>query len=207
MGLGPPPLTRGGLFYVGVIVLDVDQVQQISHQQRQSATSALETGSAYRRRPAERAATMTKMRAYRAEDEDAVVRLWWNSWHSIRPGLRHPQPFDAWRTRWANEFAFKQEIVVAHDEDTIVGFAAADVSGCELTQIFVDPSRKGEGIGGQLLTWAKQLMPNGFGLHTLTDNRASRAFYEHHGLIPGDTRINRVNGMETVEYRWAVVAR
>jgi ribosomal protein S18 acetylase RimI-like enzyme len=121
--------------------------------------------------------------------------------------LLHPQPLAAWRTRWANEFAFKLEVVVADDEGTIVGFAAADVSACELTQIFIDPSRKGEGIGGQLLTWAKQLMPDGFGLHTRTDNRASRAFYERHGLIPGGTRINPVNGMETVEYRWATVAR
>ena len=65
----------------------------------------------------------------------------------------------------------------------------------------------GEGIGGQLLAWAKQVMPNGFDLRTLTDNVASRAFYERHGLIAGGTRINPVNGMETIEYRWAAVAR
>lgn len=116
---------------------------------------------------------MVTVRGYRVEDEDAVVRMWWNSWHSIRPGLRHPQSFAAWRTRWASDIAFKQEVVVADDEGTIVGFAAAEVSARELTQIFIDPSRKGEGIGGQLLAWAKQLMPDGFSLHTLTDNRTS----------------------------------
>jgi GNAT superfamily N-acetyltransferase len=150
---------------------------------------------------------MVTVRGYRIEDQDAVVTLWWNSWHSIRPGVRHPQPFAAWRTRWASEIAFKQKVVVADDEGTIVGFAAADVSARELAQIFVDPSRKGKGIGGQLLAWAKQLMPDGFSLHTLTDNLASRAFYERHGLIPGGTQINSVNGMETVEYRWVTVAR
>jgi len=146
------------------------------------------------------------LRGYRLEDEHAVVTLWWNSWHSILPGLRHPQPFVAWRERWASDIVFKQEIVVADDDGTIVGFAAADVSGRELTQIFVDPSRKGKGIGGQLLAWAKQLMPEGFNLYTLTDNVASRAFYERHDLIPGRTRINSVNGMEAIEYRWVTVA-
>lgn len=150
---------------------------------------------------------MVTVRGYRGGDQDAVVKLWWNSWHSIRPGLHHPQPFAAWHTRWASDIALKQEVVVADDEGTVVGFAAADVSVCELTQIFVDPSLKGEGIGGQLLAWAKRLMPDGFSLHTLIDNRASRRFYERHGLTTGETRINAVNGMETIEYRWVALAR
>jgi hypothetical protein len=49
-------------------------------------------------------------------------------------------------------------------------------------------------------------MPDGFSLHTLTDNLSSRAFYERHGLIPDGTQINVVNGMETVESRWVTVA-
>ena len=116
------------------------------------------------------------------------MKLWWNSWHSIRPELHHPQPFATWHTRWATDISRTQEVVVADDEGTVVGFAAADVSIGELTQIFVDPSRKGEGVGGQLLAWAKRLMPEGFNLHTLSDNLASRHFYERHGLIPGETR-------------------
>jgi hypothetical protein len=36
---------------------------------------------------------------------------------------------------------------------------------------------------------------------------ASRAFYDHHGLVAGDRRISEVNGMETVEYRWVPSAR
>jgi putative acetyltransferase len=69
---------------------------------------------------------MVTVRGYRAGDEDAVATVWWSPWHSIRPGLHHPQPFSAWRTRWANDIAFKQEVVVADDQGTIVGFAAAD---------------------------------------------------------------------------------
>ena len=81
---------------------------------------------------------MVSVRGYRGEDQDAVVKLWWYSWHSIRPELHHPHPFAAWHTRWATDISRKQEVVVADDEGTVVGFAAADVSIGELTQIFVE---------------------------------------------------------------------
>jgi putative acetyltransferase len=146
---------------------------------------------------------MVTLRPYRAEDQEAVVGLWWNSWHSIRQGLRHPRPLSDWRTRWADEIVPRQAIVVAEADGVVVGFAAADLPARVLTQIFVQPDRKRHGVGGQLLAWAQRLMPAGFSLWTLEDNVASRAFYERHGLAPGGTQINPVNGMSTIEYRWA----
>jgi len=150
---------------------------------------------------------LVTVRAYEAHDQDSVVTLWWNSWHSIQPGRRHPHSVVAWRTRWAGEIAPTQEVVVAVENGAVVGFAAADVSARVLTQIFVDPRRKRQGIGGQLLAWAKRLMPDGFRLYTLADNAVSRAFYERHDLVAGGTSTNSVNGMSTVEYRWVAVAR
>ena len=128
--------------------------------------------------------------------------LWWKSWHSIRQGLRHPQPLADWRTRWANEIATRQAVVVAEDDGVVVGFAAADLSIGVLSQIFVAPERTRAGIGGHLLAWAQRSMPGGFRLWTLEDNRGSRDFYERHGLTSGDRQINPVNGMTTIEYRW-----
>jgi hypothetical protein len=63
--------------------------------------------------PAGAAHTMVTLRSYRTDDQDAVVTLWWNSWRSIRPGLRHPQPFATWRARWASDIAMTQDVVVA----------------------------------------------------------------------------------------------
>jgi ribosomal protein S18 acetylase RimI-like enzyme len=140
------------------------------------------------------------LRPYRAKDQESVVALWWNSWHSIRCGLHHPQPFSEWQTRWANEIVRQQTIVVAEDDGIVVGFSAADVAACVLTQIFVDPSRKGQGVGRLLLAWARRLMPDGFCLWTLADNIASRDFYERHGFTVGRTRISSVNGLSIVEY-------
>jgi GNAT superfamily N-acetyltransferase len=148
------------------------------------------------------ASAAIELRPYRTDDAEAVVRLWWASWHSMRPGLRHPHTFDDFRVRWASQIVRQHDVMVAADAGVIVGFAAAAVADGELDQIFVDPGRKRQGIGRRLFAWAQRAMPDGFVLHTLVDNVTSRAFYEHHGLSAGDTRINPVNGMATIEYRW-----
>jgi GNAT superfamily N-acetyltransferase len=150
---------------------------------------------------------MATLRPYRIEDQEAVVAIWWESWHSIRPGLRHPEALPVWRTRWTTEIVPAQTIVVAEAEGVVVGFAAADTAARALTQIFVTPRYKRRGLGRRLFAWAQQLMPEGFTLHTLTENFSSRAFYERHGLVPGDSRINPVNGMETIGYRWTPLAQ
>jgi putative acetyltransferase len=142
------------------------------------------------------------LRPYRDSDEDAALAIWWDSWHSIRPGLRHPRPLADWRTRWVGEIVRAQAIVVADDLGSVVGFAAADLKARELTQIFVTPDRKRQGIGRRLLAWAQEQMPAGFSLHTLVENASSRAFYRRQGLREGATRTNPVNGMPIVEYHW-----
>ena len=145
---------------------------------------------------------MISLRPYRDEDVDAVVALWWESWHSIRPGLRHPHPLSHWRARWVDEILPRQDVAVAVDNGVVVGFAAADVPARVLSQIFVAPSRKRQGIGRRLFAWAQAAMPDGFTLHTLVDNVGSRAFYERHGLVAGKGEVNPANGLRTIEYRW-----
>ncbi len=132
-----------------------------------------------------------------------MLELWWTSWHSIAPTLVHPEPREAWKDRWQSEICPSHEVVIALDDElNIVGFAAANLARSELAQLFVSPRSKRQGIGGELLSWGKQVMPAGFTLHTLTQNLASRAFYRNHGLREGSRRINSFNGLETVEYRW-----
>ena len=145
---------------------------------------------------------MIRLRSYRDIDEDAVLGVWWDSWHSILPGLSHPQSFEAWRTRWVKEIRPSQEVVVAEDDGTLIGFAAAHLENRELTQIFVAPDRTRQGVGQRLLIWAQERMPGGFILHTLAENHASRAFYERHGLVEGETRSNPINGLRQVTYHW-----
>ena len=147
---------------------------------------------------------MYSLRPYGHDDAEAVLAIWWDSWHSIQPGLHHPEPLSSWRARWLADIVPTQTIVVVADERRVlVGFAAANVRSSELTQIFVAPARKRLGIGRLLLEWAQGQMPSGFTLQTLTRNAASRNFYCQQGLLEGGTQTNPFNGMETIEYRWA----
>ena len=146
---------------------------------------------------------MSGLRAYRAEDQPDLLRLWWSSWHSIAPGLTHPVPFEAWEARWLGEIVPAQAIVVAEEEGRVVGFAALHLANRELTQLFVAPACQRRGIGEQLLGWAKATQPDGFTLLTLIENRASRAFYLRHGFIEGAVRVSTIHGRPVIECRWA----
>ena len=146
---------------------------------------------------------MIELRPYLDDDEAAVLTLWWDAWHSTRPGLTHPRPFSDWRERWFEQVLPANVVVVASRAGAVVGFAAASVEARELTQIFVSPSQQRAGVGRVLLDWARARMPEGFSLRTQTDNAVARAFYEKHGFAVGPTQTNLFSGMDTVEYRWA----
>src|SRR5262249_43586317 len=149
---------------------------------------------------------MVVLRPYRDGDEAAALGIWWDSWHSIRPGLRYRHPLSDWRARWVGEIVPTQAIVVADDGGVVVGFAAALLPARERTQIFVAPGRQRQGIGRLLLAWAQEQMPGGVSLPTLVEHVSSRAFYRRQGLVEGDTRTNPVNGLPIVEYHWTPTA-
>ena len=72
------------------------------------------------------------------------------------------------------------EVWVASDGDGVLGFAI--LSAEQLLQLHVDPDEQNQGIGGRLLTQAKQRRPAGFSLWVFQRNEGARGFYERHGL-------------------------
>ncbi len=86
------------------------------------------------------------------------------------------------------------ELLVARDDDAIVGFVSfsLDHGGYErdrprgtVTNLFVVPERRGEGIGSRLLEAAEHgLVSAGaavIGLEVMAENDRARAFYREHG--------------------------
>lgn len=114
--------------------------------------------------------------------------------------------------RWAGFLAQAQPIdaagrrrdirhVVAVVDGDVVGFVcvgpsrdrAADEIG-EIVAIYVDPDRKGQGVGSALLTTAHRILRNaGFGraiLWTLSGNEPTIGFYRKHGWeLDGETKL------------------
>lgn len=86
----------------------------------------------------------------------------------------------------------EHEAWVAEGEP-LLGFAL--ITQTWLEGLYVDPARRGEGIGSALLELVKALRPNGFGLWVFESNTPARAFYARHGLV----EVERTDGRDNEE--------
>jgi ribosomal protein S18 acetylase RimI-like enzyme len=103
----------------------------------------------------------------------------------------------------ANKVMPDQEVLVAEEDGTIIGFLAM-AHGDILEHLYVHPDSQCRGVGGALLERAKERMPGGFSLWVFQQNVQARRFYERHGL----SLIERTEGdgneerMPDARYEW-----
>jgi len=145
------------------------------------------------------------IRPYQPADLDALIDLWYDSWHATFPSLRHHDPNSEWRRRFETENAAEAQIYVAEVGGRLAGFLAVrDEGGGQgyLHEIFLAPSFQRRGIGSDLMRLAKTLAPAGLRLHTLQRNTQAAAFYERHGFRVISTGIGRL-GLPNAQYAWA----
>ncbi|MDY6897254.1 MAG: GNAT family N-acetyltransferase [Cyanobacteriota bacterium] len=145
---------------------------------------------------------MQAIRAYNTSDIEAVVKLWWKTWHQTFSEIRHPQPYSAWKARFQDDLAIRGSIWVAEVESYIVGFMVVMEEEKEVNQLFVDPDYQNQGIGKALLEKAKSICPQGLTLTTLQSNTKACLFYEKHDFKPIKLSKNKINGQPNIEYRW-----
>jgi len=145
---------------------------------------------------------MQTIRPYTTSDIEAVVKLWWETWHQTFPEIKHPQSYSAWKARFQDDLAIRGNIWVAGVETCIVGFMVVMEEEKELSQLFVDLHYQNQGIGKALLEKAKAICPQGLRLTTLQSNTKACLFYEKHGFKPGKLSKNKINGQPNIEYRW-----
>ncbi len=143
------------------------------------------------------------LRPYQARDLDAIVLLWYDTWHATFPDLKHPDPLPLWRRRFVSELLPRGTVWVATHDERIIGFIVVFIEANYLDQIFVDVTYHGQGIATTLLNQAKTLCPTGLTLHTLQDNMRAYAFYEREGFQAGQTSTNPVNGQPNIAYHWS----
>jgi ribosomal protein S18 acetylase RimI-like enzyme len=143
---------------------------------------------------------MFAIRLYTDADLDSVVALWYRSWGDAFPTLRHPQPFDQWKSRFQNDYSKQGGTWVVTTQDRVVGFIV--VSDRVISQLFVEVKMQGRGVGTELLNHAKKMYPSGLRLTTLQQNEQACRFYEKHGFVAGTAGVNPVNGQPNIEYEW-----
>lgn len=85
------------------------------------------------------------------------------------------------------------EVWVAEVDGAVVAYVR--MTGAWVTDLYVDPSHAGQGIGGMLLDLVKSRCRDGFGLWVFESNTPARAFYARHGLV----EVERTDGSDNDE--------
>ena len=142
------------------------------------------------------------IRKYCEADMDTVIDIWFAGWHSIDPGLVHPNSKPEWRDRWVSRIVPKHEIIVAASDSEILGFATLNPETSELSQLFTKLPEQGRGVGSALINWVKNRCDSGVYLFALEINYRSRRFYEKHGFRETSLSTNAISGLPTVRYEW-----
>jgi GNAT superfamily N-acetyltransferase len=141
------------------------------------------------------------LRRATADDAAAIADVYLDSFHATYdfPLAHTDEEVRGWV---ADDLIATEETWVAEIDDRVVAMMVLDEVG--LDQLYVDPARLGEGIGGRLMALAKERRPAGLALYTFQVNERARRFYEHHGFVVawlGDGSKNE-EGQPDVLYRW-----
>jgi GNAT superfamily N-acetyltransferase len=126
-------------------------------------------------------------------DAAAMAEVWLRSRTAALPTVRRAHSDDDLRAWFRDVVVPHRESWVADDEGVIVGLLVLD--GSWVSQLYVEPGRRGEGIGTSLLNHAKQQRPNGLELWTFQINVPARRFYESHGFV----EVERTDGAANEE--------
>lgn len=142
------------------------------------------------------------IRSYRADDREAVARLWLDSWRSTGlPVAQHVTEAGNLQ-RIDRELAVGWELHLAWDQDALVGFLALKPASACLDQLFIAPAAQAAGVGRVLFDLARARLPKGFWLRTSADNSRARRFYERNGMRAGEIEPHPTLGHDIVIYHW-----
>ncbi|CCD89274.1 Putative acetyltransferase [Bradyrhizobium sp. ORS 285] len=141
------------------------------------------------------------LRAYRAEDEDAAIALWQQTWQLAYPAIDFAARVPWWRERWRSELVPKAEVIVAETDGTLVGFVTIDATGY-LDQLVVSPRHWGSPLATQLVDAAKQRSPGGITLLVNKDNARAISFYKRTGFVDAGEDVNPTSGRPVLRMAW-----
>ena len=145
--------------------------------------------------------TAFHLRPYRAEDEDAAIALWQQTWQQAYPGIDFAARVTWWRERWRGELVPNTAIIVAEQAGALVGFVTIDSTGY-LDQLVVAPDHWGSELANRLVDEAKLLSPDRITLLVNTDNIRAIRFYERNGFAHAGEDVNPTSGRPVLRMEW-----
>jgi putative acetyltransferase len=142
-----------------------------------------------------------QLRPYRAEDEDAAIALWQQTWQLAYPDIDFAARVAWWRERWRSELVPNAAIIVGEQADALVGFVTIDASGY-LDQLVVAPGHWGSALATMLVDEAKRRSPGGVTLKVNADNNRAIRFYERSGFVHAGENINPTSKRRVLKMAW-----
>jgi len=111
---------------------------------------------------------------------------------SIPPSVHSEDEIRRW---FADVVVPEREVwLAATGSDAVVGLMV--LLDELIDQLYVDPSRLGQGIGTSLVELAQERRPDGLALWTFESNRRAHRFYERHGFVVAE----RTDGADNEEH-------
>jgi putative acetyltransferase len=145
--------------------------------------------------------TAFQLRPYHAEDEDAAIALWLETWQQVYPGIDFAARVPWLRERWRGELVPNAAIMVAEQAGALIGFVTLDATGY-LDQLVVAPDRWGSELADALIDEAKRLSPDRITLLVNTDNTRAIRFYERNGFVRAGDDVNPTSGKPVLRMEW-----
>ncbi|WGD51821.1 GNAT family N-acetyltransferase [Bradyrhizobium sp. CB1650] len=145
--------------------------------------------------------TTLLLRPYLPGDEAAAIDLWQRTWQQAYPQIDFAARLDWWRERWRKDLVPKASIVVAEQDNALIGFVTIDGEGY-LDQLVVDPGHWGSDAARLLVDEAKRLSPAGVTLLVNKDNARAIRFYERNGFGHAGDDVNPTSGRPVLRMAW-----
>ena len=142
-----------------------------------------------------------QLRPYRADDEDAAIALWLETWQKAYPEIDFSARVTWWRERWRGELVPNAAIIVAEQANTLAGFVTIDASGY-LDQLVVAPDRWGSELADALVDEAKRRSPKRVTLLVNKDNTRAIRFYQRNGFVHAGDDVNPTSGRPVLRMTW-----
>ena len=136
---------------------------------------------------------------YRALWLAELVPMWRASFEAA-VGVVDPHPLAGQQQYFLDEVLPQNTVRLAILDHRLVGFVAASEES--IAQLYVRVGFQRRGLGRQLLEWAKAQSSGSLWLYTFAPNSAACAFYEKHGFVAVERRLEPTWQLEDVKYQW-----
>jgi GNAT superfamily N-acetyltransferase len=123
------------------------------------------------------------IRIARADEYDAIGRVWMESWVSTGLDTASEELLAELRARIPLEVERGWSLFVAEDRGAIAAMLALHLPKKYLDQLFVAPAYQGHSLGRRLLAFTRTQLPDEIWLRCVRENEKAWRWYEREGFV------------------------